>query len=62
MKSTTCSAVQAPAGLATFEPAVMPVKVKPGMSKCALTRQPSMLRNSCASASVTTFTPAFETL
>ena len=35
----------------------MPVKVKPGMSRCAVTRQPSILRNSCASASVTTFTP-----
>ena len=62
MKSTTCSGVQAAAGFSVLDPLVMPVKVKPGMSRCALTRPPSVLRNSCASASVTTFTPAFETL
>ena len=60
MKSTTCSAVQAPAGFSAA--LVSPVKVNPGIRRCALTLQPSMLRSSWASASVTTFTPAFDTL
>jgi NAD(P)-dependent dehydrogenase (short-subunit alcohol dehydrogenase family) len=62
-KSTTCSGVQAPGGLSARPRArVKPVKVKPGISRCAVTRQPSMLRSSCASASATTLTPALLTL
>ena len=37
---------------------VRPVKVKPGIRRCAVMRHPPMLRSSCASASVVTLAAA----
>src|SRR6516164_8159149 len=39
MKSTTCSGVHDPGGFSVRPRAVMPVKVEPGTSKCAVTWQ-----------------------
>src|SRR6516162_3503199 len=41
MKSTTCSGVHDPGGFSVRPRAVMPVKVEPGTSKCAVTGQPA---------------------
>ncbi|MNL76346.1 hypothetical protein D3C87_2023020 [compost metagenome] len=62
MKSTVCSGVQAPSGLAVRPLAVSAVKTKPGISRCAVTLQSCVLRSSCCNASVNAFTPAFATL
>src|SRR6516225_8458312 len=62
MKSTVCSGVQAAAGFSCRPCAVSGVKTKPGIKRCAVMRQPAVLRSSCASASVKAFTPALETL
>ena len=60
--SITWSGVHAPGGFSLRPRAVMPVKVEPGIRRCALMRLPSSLRRLCASASVSTFTPALLTL
>jgi hypothetical protein len=65
MKSTVCSAVQAPSGLVL--PGVLaperPVKTQPGMSNLgSMCFVASSDLNSCANCSVNTFTAAFETL
>ena len=59
MKSTVCSAVQAPAGFSVRPRAVRPVKTWPGIIRCALILQHSVFRNSCCKASVRAFTPAY---
>ena len=41
---------------------VMPVKVKPGMSRCAVTRSPVFSSSVCANPSVSAFTAALLTL
>ena len=62
MKSTICSAVQAPFGLSLGGAPARPVKVEPGIRRCAVTLQPAMVAQGMREASVTTFTPALLTL
>ena len=62
MKSTVCSGVQAPAGFS-----VRPLRGQAGEDEAGdqqMRGDPAagVLRNSCCSASVNAFTPAFETL
>ena len=54
--------VQAASGFSVRSPLVSAVKTKPGISRWAEILAPSVLRNSCWSASVKTFTQALETL
>ncbi len=62
MNSATWSALQAPGGLSLSGLAPpMPVKVKPGTSRCALICGASVLRAN-ASCSVRAFTPDLATL
>jgi hypothetical protein len=59
----TWSGVQAPGGFSVVPRArVSPVKTKPGIRRCAVTRHPGVVRSWCASASVAIYTPAFDTL
>ena len=62
MKSTVCSGVQAAAGFSARPLAASGVKTKPGIRRWALSLHPGTLRSSCARASVSTFTPALDTL
>ena len=61
-KLAVWSGVQALAGFSVPSRRVRSVNTKPGISRCAEICAPSVLRSSCANASVNAFTPAFETL